>query len=160
MSTMQTPSDESTRNDTQGETTEPPFEERSFRLHENADDLCERFDLAWETPLDVARELRHDNYEKVGSRCIEEECVGHLWADAAGVVCDKCGRYIRKDERVGDERALGRDDPWTWLFEHRPTYRSGRRKCVGGLAHYEWYSNDELDATERIGELEPGEFYR
>lgn len=137
-----------------------PFEDRSFQFPDGTEELFERFDLAWTTPLGVARELRHDNYEKVGSRCIEDDCVGHLWADSAGVVCDKCGRYIRKDESVASDRGFDRGDPWEWLFEHRPTYRSGRRKCVGGLAHYEWYSNDDLGDDEHIGAVDPREFYR
>jgi hypothetical protein len=142
------------------DTTNRAFEHTPFGFPDNSVELCAEFDRIWQTPLEIERELRLEGYERVTARCLDDDCPGYLWVDSAGITCDRCGLYVRKDETYGTEDVFDRADPWREFFENRPRYRSGRRKCVGGLAHYEWPSNHDLDDSERIGTLDPEAFYR
>lgn len=157
MMTEQSEQDTSGASDADGR----PFEDTAFGFADNCTDLCAEFDRIWQTPLELERELRVNGYERVASRCLDDDCPGYLWVDSAGITCDNCGLYVRKDESFGaDADRFDREDPWQTFFENRPAYRSGRRKCVGGLAHYEWASNHELASDQRVQTMDATEFYR
>lgn len=171
--------DDDTDTDSERETnctSELPFEDVPFDFDtsdEQTSVLCELVTVSATTTVAAARELRQTGYDRTENRCPDNDCNGRLWVNAIGAVCDTCAICVDDES---DLRSLNNDsdgtnhtqspqqsyltDPWQQLWTDRPTYRSGIRKCVGGMARYDWYDTDDLPGSRGLDSLDPRHVYR
>lgn len=166
--------DESTSSSTDLSESTTTFEHVPFDFDTEPDTttaLVELVTVTATTTVAAAQELRTTGYERTENRCPDTDCNGRLWVDAIGAVCDTCAICIDDESNLDTLNSNQSDsgdaentheyctDPWQRLWNNRPTYHSGIRKCVGGMAHYHWYDSDDLPPSRGLDSLNPRSVY-
>jgi len=166
--------DESTSSSTDLSESTTTFEHVPFDFDTEPDTttaLVELVTVTATTTVAAAQELRTTGYERTENRCPDTDCNGRLWVDAIGAVCDTCAICIDDESNLDTLNSNHSDsgdaentheyctDPWQRLWNNRPTYHSGIRKCVGGMAHYDWYDSDDLPPSRGLDSLNPRSVY-
>lgn len=108
----------------------------------------------WESSADMLSEKGFTREESDCPSCSH----GSLWSRRHEVVCERCATVFGGEDRR-QRRSVRRENPWEWFRENRGSYRSGRKRCVGGYPHpYAWVTSDEI--SHAVADLAPGAFYK